>query len=45
MWPILKAEFNYNANILVLSYFAITLMSMIGVFLELGPGNFQLPHG
>jgi len=41
MWRILKAEFNYNANILVLSYLVIIIMFMIGTLLELEPGSFS----
>ena len=41
MWQILKAEFRYNANILVPSYFIITFISMTGVFLGLDPDSFS----
>ena len=41
MWQILKAEFRYNANILVPSYFIITFMSMIGSFLGVDPDSFS----
>ncbi len=41
MWRILKAEFRYNAKILVPSYFIMTFMSMIGFFLGLEHGSFS----
>ncbi len=41
MWRILKAEFRYNAKILVPSYFIITFMSMIGIFLGQDPDSFS----
>jgi len=41
MWQILKAEFRYNANILVPSYFILTFISMTGVFLGLDPDSFS----